>query len=403
MATFSYSAYRKNGSPASGTMEAENQREVADRLRSDGLYPREIVLQGMRPAGGLSALFKRGITLSELSLMTRRLATLLGSAVPLFEAISTLHEQEESPPLKAVLGRVRGRLAEGADLARALAAEPAVFGESYVSMVAAGEASGALELVLESLAEFLEDQQAVKTKVSSALVYPALMVIVGTGVMMFLLAFVIPRIVTIFAENNAALPFITIALIAVSTALRRFWWLLLGLVILAVWTFRKLDRQEPFRLKRDQLLLRLPLFGHLFQQLILARFARVLGLLLNSGVPVIRALEITGAVTANREYQRILKQVREELAEGGTLSGSLQANPLFPPLLVHMIAVGEKGGELEKMLGKAGHSFEREFETAVTRSTALLEPLLVLGMGLSVGIVVVAVLLPIVEMNQLVK
>jgi general secretion pathway protein F len=403
MATFSYSAYRKNGSLATGTMDAENQREAAARLKQQGLFPRDIAPLANKVAASPLSFLRRGVPLAELALMTRRLATLLESAVPLFEAITTLYEQEESPPLKKVLGRVRDRLAEGSNLARALADEPAVFSESYVSMVAAGEASGALELVLESLSEFLEDQQAVKTKVTTALAYPVLMLFVGSAVMLFLLAFVIPKIVTIFSDNKAALPFITIALIAVSNAVRRWWWLLLGSIILGLWGFNRLNRQEPFRLWRDRQLLRLPLFGHLLQQLILARFARVLGLLLKSGVPVIRALEITGAVTANREYQRYLGMVREELAEGGTLSGSLKADPLFPPLLVHMIAVGEKGGKLEEMLAKAGRSFEREFEAAVTRATALLEPLLVLGMGLGVGIVVVAVLLPIVQMNQLVK
>jgi general secretion pathway protein F len=335
--------------------------------------------------------------------MTRRLATLLGSAVPVYEAVATLHAQERPGELKNILGRVRERLAEGSGLAGAMAAEPRVFGDSYVSMVAAGEASGALDIILERLAEFMEDQNAIRNKVVSALAYPSLMVLVGAGVMMFLLGFVVPKIVVIFEQSKAALPLITVMLIKTSHLVQKGWWALLLLAAGSVYAWRRLARREEFRRRQDRLLLRLPLAGQLWRNLILSRFAKVLGLLLMSGVPVIKAMDITSAAVVNREYRACLADVKGELIEGGTLSAALGRSLLFPPLLVHMIGVGEKSGELETMLTRAGDAFEREFESSVTRLMSLLEPLLVLAMGLCVGFVVVAVLLPIFQLNQLVK
>jgi len=348
-------------------------------------------------------MFRTGVSLPELALMTRRMATLLGAAVPVYEATTTLMEQEQPGEMRQVLARVRDRLAEGAGLAKALALEPRIFSESYVSMVAAGEASGSIDLVLERLADFLEEQEAIRSRVITALVYPLLMIIVGSGVMLFLLAFVIPKITMIFADNKATLPIITIALIHLSTFVRKGWWLCLLLAAGGVFIYRRLMRQERYLLRRDRLMLRLPLVGRLAQKLVLARFAKILGLLLSSGVPVIRAMEITGEVVVNRAFRAFLGQAKSELIEGGKLSASLARSPLFPPLLVHMIGTGEQSGTLELMLEKAGVSFEREFDTATTRFMALLEPLLVLAMGLAVGFVVIAVLLPIFQLNQLVK
>ncbi|WP_298433849.1 type II secretion system inner membrane protein GspF [Geobacter sp.] len=403
MPTFRYSAYTAAGRETAGTVEAESLKEARLRLKRDGLFPRELAPAEEEVRGPGRSLFGRRVGLAELALVTRRLATLVASQVPVFEAVTTLWEQEPAGELKKALGRVRERLAEGGSLSRALALEPRLFSESYVSMVAAGEASGALDAVLERLAQFLEDQRAIKGKVTAALAYPLLMTVVGGGVMLFLLAFVIPKIVTIFQDNKAVLPLITIVVIKTSTFIRGFWWALLIAAAALVWLYRRLMTREEHRLRRDRLVLRLPLAGPLVQRLLLSRFAKVLGLLLAAGVPVIRALEITGDAVVNREYRGALHGIAAELAEGGSLSGAMKSRHLFPPLLVHMVAVGEKGGELEGMLDKAGSAFEREFESAVSSVMSLLEPLLVLAMGLAVGIMVVAVLLPIFELNQLIR
>ena len=403
MPTFRYKAYNASGGSVSGTIEADSDRQAIQQLKSQGLLPREVQEESTAEGAPKAFSFQRGVSAGDLALFTRRLATLTASSIRLFEAMGSLHEQEASGKLKQVLARVRDRIAEGASLSRAFAAEPQVFGESYVSMVAAGEASGALDAVLESLADFLEEQEQVRSRVTSALAYPILMVIVGSGVMMFLLTVVIPRIVSIFEDSKAALPLITIALIKLSHFLRGWWWIPAGLVVAAVPLYRKAMLRDDLRLRRDNLLLRLPLAGGMLQRLILARFSRVLGLLLASGVPIIRALEITSEVVVNRVYRAFLRTVMEEVAQGGSLSGSLRKSLLFPPLLVHLAGVGEKSGTLEAMLFKAGVAYEREFNARLTRVMGLMEPLLVLAMGVAVGTVVLAVLLPIFELNQLIK
>jgi general secretion pathway protein F len=403
MPTFHYKAYSASGASVTGTVEADSERQAMAHLKAKGLLPREAHEEGAADTRASAFSFQRGVSSADLSLFTRQLATLVASSVPLYEAMGSLYEQQEAGALKQVLARVSARIAEGASLSRAFAAEPKVFGESFVSMVAAGEASGALDAVLERLADFLEEQDQVRSRVSSALAYPILMMLVGGGVMLFLLTAVIPKIVTIFEDSKAALPLITIALIKLSHFLRGWWWLPTGLIIASVPLYRKAMLRDDLRLKRDTLLLKLPLAGGMLQRLILSRFARVLGLLLAAGVPIIRALEITSEVLVNRVYRTFLQGVMEEVAQGGSLSGSLRKSPLFPPLLVHLTGVGEKGGALEEMLLKAGIAYEREFNTRLTRLMGLMEPLLVLAMGVGVGIVVMAVLLPIFEMNQLVK
>ena len=403
MPTFRYKAYNAAGSSVSGSIESDSERQAMQQLKGKGLLAREVVEEGGAKDTPQSFSFRRSVSASDLSLFTRRLATLVASSVPLFEAMGSLCEQEENGPLRQALVRVKERIAEGASLSRALAAEPAIFGESYVSMVAAGEAGGALDVVLERLADFLEEQEQVRSKVTSAMAYPVLMVLVGGGVMIFLLTVVIPKIVVIFEDSKAALPLLTIMLIKISHFLRGWWWIPVGLIIASIPLYRKAMLRENLRLKRDALLLKLPVAGGMLQRLILSRFARVLGLLLSSGVPIMRALEITGEVLVNRVYRSFLREVMEEVAQGGSLSASLKKSPLFPPLLVHLAGVGEKGGNLEEMLVKAGVAYEREFGARLQRLMGLMEPLLVLAMGVAVGTVVLAVLLPIFEMNQLIK
>jgi general secretion pathway protein F len=403
MPIFRYKGYKQDGKETSGSISAENVRDARERLKSSGLLPSEIEAEGA--TGGTRGILslRKNVGLPELTLVTRRLATLVGASMPLFEAVATLMEQERPGEMRSVLSRVKEKLAEGKGLAAALSEESPLFSDSYVSMVAAGEASGALDTVLDRLADFMEEQEAIRSRVSTALAYPILMAVVGGGVMLFLLGFVIPKITAVFADNKAALPLITIILLKVSTIVRKGWWLLLAVSAAGVFAYKRLMKDEKFRLKRDTMLLQIPGFGALFQKLLLARFAKILGLLLSSGVPVIRAMEITSEAVVNRAYRLFLGEAKGSLIEGGKLSATLSRSQLFPPILIHMIGIGEQSGTLEKMLEKAGSAFEREFDTATTRFMALLEPALVLCMGLAVGIVVVAVLLPIFEMNQLVK
>ena len=403
MPIFHYKGYRQDGRESNGTITAATLRDARERLKSDGILATAIDEEDAQAARRGLLAWQRRVGLPELALLTRRLATLLGASMPLFEAVTTLMEQERPGEMRSVLSRIKERLAEGKSLAIALAGEAPLFSDSYISMVTAGEASGTLDTILERLADFLEEQEAIRSKVATALAYPLIMALVGGGVMLFLLAFVIPKITAVFADNKAALPLITIILLKISAIVRQGWWLLLSAAAAAIYFYRRLLERDSFRLKRDRLLLELPLLGPLMQKLLLARFAKILGLLLASGVPVIRAMEITAEVVVNRAYRLFLGEAKKELIEGGKLSATLSRSPLFPPLLIHLIGIGEQSGTLDAMLNKAGTAFEREFDTATTRFMALLEPVMVLAMGLAVGFVVVAVLLPIFQLNQLVK
>ena len=403
MPTFRYDAYNAEGKSLSGVIEAESERQALTRLKESGLFPRSAREENAANSPPLAFGFRRSASAADLALFTRRLATLVTASVPLYEAIGLLYEQERGVRLKRALSRVRDRIAEGASLSRAFETEPDVFRESYVAMVAAGEASGALDVVLDRLADFLEEQEEIRSRVISAFIYPFLMLIVGAVVMAFLFTVVIPKIVVVFEDSKAALPPLTLALIWSSHMLRNWWWVLAGLALVSIPLYRKAMLRDAMRLKRDNLLLKIPFVGEMLKNLLLSRFAKALGLLLSSGVPIIRAIEITSEALVNRAYFVFLKSLIQDIAQGQALSTSLRKSPLFPPPLVHLVGVGEKSGELEMTLLKAGAAYEREFNARLTRCMALLEPFLALAMGCAVGIIVLGVLIPIFEMNQLIK
>lgn len=405
MPIFRYRGYRSDGKELSGTLDTDSLRSARDLLRQREIMPTELVSADDAPpaAGDVLRRWRRSVPVAALALFTRRLATLTAASVPVHEALTALYRQEQHDELRAVLGRVRERLAEGAPLARSLAEEPKVFNAGYVAMVAAGETGGALDRILQRLADFQERQEEIRRTVSAALAYPALMALVSSGVMIFLLTYVIPKITGIFADNKAALPFLTVALLKISALMRAGWWLLPLIAIGGTVLYRRLAQRESFLAARDRWLLRLPVLGSLLQTLALARFSRVLGLLLGSGVPLLRSLEISADAVVNRSYRQVLDTARTTVAEGGSLSNTLERSSLFPPLLTHLISVGEKSGALEESLETAGRSFEREFEAQTSRVMGLLEPMMVLAMGLMVGLVVIAVLLPIFQLNQLIK
>jgi general secretion pathway protein F len=403
MPTFRYSAFRPTGAEVSGTIDAESTNDARLRLKHDGLYPKEIVPDDAGSSVAAFPWIRKRARQSDLALATRRLATLAGSAVPLHDALTALLEQEKPGELKNALGRVRERVREGSPFARALAAEPHLFGESFVAMISAGEAGGSLEIVLERLADFQEAQAEIRSRVTTALAYPTLMLLVGSGVMLFLLAFVFPKITVVFEQSRASLPFITRVVMAVSGFLKQWWWTLVVGACAALLAYDRLRFRPAFQEWRDAAILRVPVFGPLAEKLVLARFGRVMGLLVSSGVPLVKSLEIVMDLVGNRVYRAVLTKAKEEILQGGSLSSALSRSRLFPPLLVQMIGVGEKSGELEQMLNRAGTAFEKEFDSSVARSMALLEPVMVLAMGLAVGTVVVAVLLPIFELNQMIR
>jgi general secretion pathway protein F len=356
------------------------------------------------PSGSvsLSTLFSR-VTPGELSAATRQLSILLGAGVTLVASLDTLISQMTNPALKRVLAQIKESVNEGKDLAFSLSQHPKVFSPIYINMVRAGEASGSLDLVLDRLAEFSEHQQALKGRIRAAMAYPIFMSCVGALILFFLVSFVVPNITKVFADLKQTLPLITVVLIGASDFLKSFWWAVVvglgGCLVL----LRQLTRTTKGRYVWDEFKLRLPVFGIINVKIAMARFGRTLGSLLQNGVPLLTALQIVRNIVNNVLIAEVIDHAVEEIEKGKSLANSLAQSRWFPPIPVQMIAVGEQSGELENMLNKVADIYEKEVESQTMAMTSMLEPFMILFMGLVVGFIVISILLPIFEMNQLVR
>jgi general secretion pathway protein F len=415
MPVYAYKGFNEKGRNVGGIVDADSPKTARQKLRKSGIYPtdltesREQLVPG-RAAGGaswwtsldLSGLFER-ITPQDLALTTRQLATLVGAGLPLVDCLGALRDQVDSSRQKKILSQVRERVVEGGNMADAMKAHPAVFNDLYVNMVRAGEASGALDLVLIRLAEYTERAAALRSKVRSAMTYPLFMGIASMAILFFLLSYVVPKVTRIFEETHAQLPTVTLVLLAISGFLSNYWWLLLGLIILAVVGVRLSTRTAAGRLRFDRVILRIPYFGKVMKKVALARFARTLSTLLLGGIQLVQSLDIVKHVVSNMVLSNAIEDARNSIREGHSIADPLKKSGLFPPLLVHMIAVGEKSGELEQMLARAADAYDGEVEASVSALSSIMEPVLVIFMGGVVLFIVMAILLPIFELNQLVK
>lgn len=391
MPIFQYRGYRTDGSEAAGTLEADSLRDAILRLKDSGLYPKTINEAVYRRRVGL---FRRP-DVSHLPSITRQLSTLLSSGVTLMEALSSISEENKGF-WRNMLVNIKERIAGGASLSKALEEYKDVFPEFYINMVAAGEASGNLDRVLNNLSDFLEAQDNLKSKVRASMIYPVFMVCVGFIVLSFLFTFVIPKITKIFKDTESALPFITVVLITISDIFQNYWWILIGLFFGGIFGFNRLKQKN--RLFIDRLIFRLP--GNIIQSLYFGRFTRTLSFLLEGGLPVLKALELAGRSVGNKLIELRIIDAGKKVAEGARLSASLEG---FPPVLLQLITTGERSGRLIEVLRKAADSYEEEFSRRVHKALSLLEPVMILSMGLIVGFIVLAVLLPIFQLNQLIK
>jgi general secretion pathway protein F len=391
MPIFQYSGYNTDGSEVAGTIEANSQKDAVLRLQESGLYPKKVRESVYHEKAGL---FHRTDT-DFLPSVTRQLSTLLSSGVTLMEALTAIAD-ENTGFWKNLLITIKEKVAAGATFSKALEECDHIFPEFYVNMVAAGETSGTLDKVLIRLADFLETQTSLKSKVRTSMVYPVFMICVGFIVLSFLFTFVIPKITKIFKDTESALPLLTVVLIAISDIFQHYWWLLIGLLLSGIFGFRRL--KEKNRPLIDRLILRLP--GKIMQSLYYARFTRTLGFLLEGGLPVLRALELSAKSIGNTMLQSKVIEAAQRVAEGARLSASLEG---FPPVLLQLISTGERSGQLVGILKNAADSYEEEFSRRVQKTLAFLEPAMILIMGLIVGLIVLAVLLPIFQLNQLIK
>ncbi len=401
MPTYRYKAYNNAGRTVAGNIDATGTREAADRLKEGGLYPVEVV-EAAHHRTLLARLTPAGVPPRVLALATRQIATLITTGTPLAEALGVVAENTADPRLRPAIRNVREQVTGGSSLASAMGAHPRIFSRFYRGLVASGEASGTLGPVLDRLAEYLESRARITSELWTAITYPILMVAVGAGVLSFLFVFVIPKITRIFEDSATALPWITVVLIAIADAISTFWpvaIILIGALILGAGRFRSSERVRAWA---DHILLKLPVAGPMAAGFFAASMARTLGSLLRGGVNLIKALEITREVVGNRDFGRVIDRAIEDCTGGGMLSESLKRSGVVSPITVHMIGVGERGGNLDEMLLTAATAAESEFESGLKRLISLAEPIMVLIMGVVIGLIVLAILLPIFELNQLV-
>lgn len=408
MSVFEYIALDEKGREKKGIVDAVGISAARQQLRDQGVYPVEIKPAVPKKESALAGILeinlRQKVSAKEIAVFTRQLSTLLGAGIPLVPSFTVLLGQTKNPLLKKILAQIRADLTEGKSLTASMENFPRVFEPFYVNMIKAGEASGTINLVLERLADFSENQQALLSNIRSLLIYPAVMFLVGTLVIFFMMTYVVPQITEIFSDMRQTLPLITIILIAVSDFLKVFWWLVLFLLAAAIIVFKYLTTNtEGGRRWWDAVCLKAPVFGAVNLKIAIARFSRTLATLLQSGVPLLAAMDIVRNVVNNVFIGETITRSAKEVEEGQSLAGPLAQSGIFPPMVTEMIAVGEQSGSLEKMLNRVATAYEAEAQADTLALTSLLGPLTVLGMGVVVLFIVVAILLPIFEMNQLIK
>lgn len=404
MPVFEYRALTAAGKTVEGLKEADSPKTLRSVLRRDGLYLSAVLGEqaaAMAAAREVSVRRFLGgrVRADDVAIVTRQLAVLTGAGIPLAEALAALVDQVDHERLKKVISNVKQRVNEGSSLADALKAHPRVFSDLYVNMIRAGESSGALEVVLRRLADFTESQARLRSKVVATLTYPVVMVGFSAVILGILFTYVIPKITKVLEDARVALPWTTRALMAFSNFVHDWWWaaalcVALGVVALARWR-----RTPAGRARWDVWVLQLPVFGALIRQIAIARFSRTLATLLKSGVPLLSSLDIVKNIVGNTRLAHVIEESRDAIREGESIAAPLRRSGEFPPLVYHMVAIGERSGQLEEMLGNVADAYDSQVDTKVAALTSLLEPAMIIAMGLAVAFIVFSVLMPILQIN----
>ena len=410
MAVFEYAGLDGAGKATKGIIDADSPKSARMRLRKQGVFPTEVheKAEGATRGKGLNreidfAKYFQRVSQQDLATLSSQLSTLIGAGIPMVEALTALVDQTENPKLKAVLVDVRQKVNEGTSLARAIRQHPTVFNDLYVNMVDAGEQSGALDLVLTRLTEYTESQVALRGKLITAITYPILMMTVATALVLAIFTFLIPKIERMFASFGGTLPLLTRILLGISNTLTGYWWLIAMVVGAFVYFFRRHIKTKKGREWWHRRQLRFPVFGKINRLVAVSRFCRTLSTLLSSGVPILTALGIVRSVVGNDIVAAAVDAAGRNIAEGQSISGPLKASGEFPPIVTHMIAIGEKTGELENMLGKVANAYDQQVENTVNTLTSLLTPFLTLAMGGVVFIIALGVLIPMLNLTSVVR
>lgn len=404
MALYEYTGLSDTGKSVKGMREADSQKTLRAMLRKEGVYLTSVSVATSKTGKeseeqDAKRFFLGRVSTDDIAIMTRQLATLVGAGIPLVEALAALVEQVEHPRLRRIISQVKQRVNEGASLADALGDHAKIFSNLYINMIRAGESSGALDVVLVRLADFTESQAKLKSKITGSLAYPIVMMVVAVIIVGVLFTSVIPKVTAIFADMNVTLPFYTRALIFVSDFTANYWYVVIALVVLTVLATRAWLRTPKGTLSWHRAQLRLPVMGHLVRLIAMSRFSRTLSTLLSSGVPLLTAMDIVRAIVGNQVLQEVVEKARDSIREGESIASPLKRSGQFPPMVCHMIAVGEKTGQLEDMLKKVADTYDTQVESRVAALTSLLEPIMIVAMGGGVAFVVAAILMPILQLN----
>ncbi|MBZ4417113.1 type II secretion system inner membrane protein GspF [Myxococcus sp. RHSTA-1-4] len=418
MPVFEYRGLNSAGKQVKGLLEADSPKTLRSKLRTDGIFLTDVLAQaeGSRAAvsrGANASLVARDIDLRKLgrgrvntddvAIFTRQLSTLLGAGVTLVESLSALVDQVEKERFKRALSDIKQRVNEGSSLADAMGQHPKIFPSIYVNMVRAGEASGALDAVLTRLADFTENQARLQQKILSTMLYPAIMMVVGGGILVALMVFVVPKVTKIFETMKATLPLNTRILIATSNFFQAWWFIIVPLMVLGGWLFMRWTKSPKGKPKWDRFTLKAPVIGNLVRLLSISRFARTLSTLLKSGVPLLAAMDIVKAIMTNTVLAEVVEKARDSIREGESIANPLKRSGEFPPLVYHMVAIGERSGQLEEMLTSVADNYENQVNVRISALTSLLEPLLIVFMGAVIAFVALSILMPILQVNSAIR
>jgi general secretion pathway protein F len=405
MPAFRFEAIDAAGKAQKGVLDADSARSARTQLRGQGLTPLVVEPAATRTRGARQQRLALGRKLStrEQAIVTRQLASLLVAGLPLGEALAVLTEQAERDYIRELMAAIRAEVLGGHSLASALDQHPRDFPDIYRALVAAGEHTGKLGIVLSRLADYIEQRNALKQKIVLAFTYPAIVTLIAFGIVTFLLSYVVPQVVNVFQNTKQQLPFLTVMMMALSGFVRKDWWAILIFVVVVVWIVRATLRQAGPRMAFDRWILTAPLAGKLVRGYNTVRFASTLGILTAAGVPILRALQAAGETLSNRAMRENVDDAIVRVREGTSLSRALNNTKTFPPVLVHLIRSGEATGDVTTMLDRAADGESRELERRTMFLTSLLEPLLILAMGGMVLVIVLAVMMPIIDLNNLVQ
>lgn len=409
MPVYAYTGIDDKGKKTNGIVDAESEKAARIKLRRMKIYPTGMSASGagapprkisMNMSIDLSR-FTQRIKTQDVAVMTRQLSTLVSSGIPLVDSLQALEDQLENVKLKTMITSVREKVTEGGKLSDAMRAYPKVFNDLYVNMVSAGENSGALDIVLERLAEFSENQARLKSRVFGAMIYPVIMSVVGVALMIMLVTYVVPKVTKIFTDVKATLPLPTKILIGVSDGIIHYWYLIILVLVLAGYGIKRWLKTPGGREFYHKKILKVPLLGKLLRMIAISRFARTLATLLASGVPLLVSMDIVKNVMTNDVLKRVVESTKNSVKEGESVAEPLRRSGEFPPVVTRMIAVGEKTGQMEKMLERVADSYDMQVDTTITALMTLLEPAMILVMAAVVAFIVMSILLPILKLNQL--